>query len=104
MPKKQQRVFTPEFKTQAVQLAMQPETSVSQVARDLGISDQTLGTWVRNARQAIALDRPAFPGRGVPALSEQEKRIKELERENAILRQEREILKAAAKFFVREMK
>jgi transposase-like protein len=36
----------------------------------------------------------------VQALTEQEKRIKDLERENAILRQEREILKAVAKFFL----
>lgn len=99
---KKARQYTSEFKTQAVQLATQPDTSISQVARDLGINDQTLGTWVRNARQAAALDRPAFPGRGVPALSEHEKRIKELERENAVLRQEREILKAAAKFFAKE--
>ena len=58
-------------------------------AQDLGIPTQTLNTWVRHSKRT---DRPAFTGRGVPALTEQEKRIKDLERENAVLRQEREIV------------
>jgi transposase len=97
MPKKQQRTFTKEFKIQAIQLAKQPGNTISQIARDLGIGSQTLGRWITQANQT---DRPTFTGRGVQALTEQEKRIKDLERENAILRQEREILKAAAKFFL----
>ena len=89
MPKKQLRIYTKEFKTQAVQLATQPGMSVNQAAQDLGIPTQTLNTWVRHSKRT---DRPAFTGRGVPALTEQEKRIKDLERENAVLRQEREIV------------
>ena len=97
MPKKQLRVYTKEFKIQAVSLATQPDMSINQAALDLGIPSQTLNTWVRHSKRT---DRPAFIGRGVQALSEHEKRIKDLERENAVLRQEREILKAAAKFFL----
>jgi transposase len=99
MPKKQLRVYTKEFKIQAVSLATQPGMSVNQAAQDLGIPTQTLNTWVRHSKRT---DRPAFTGRGVQALTDQEKRIKDLERENAVLRQEREILKAAAKFFMQE--
>jgi transposase len=99
MPKKQLRVYTKEFKIQAVQLTAQPGMSVNQAAQDLGIPTQTLNTWVRDSKRT---DRPAFTGRGVQALTDQEKRIKDLERENAVLRQEREILKAAAKFFMQE--
>jgi transposase len=99
MPKKQLRVYTKEFKIQAVQLTAQPGMSVNQAAQDLGIPTQTLNTWVRHSKRT---DRPAFTGRGVQALTDQEKRIKDLERENAVLRQEREILKAAAKFFMQE--
>jgi transposase len=80
-----------QFKVQAVQLATQPGNTISQIARDLGIGSQTLGRWITQANQT---DRPAFTGRGVQALTEQEKRIKDLERENAILRQEREIVLA----------
>jgi transposase len=101
MAKRQTRTYTKEFKTQAVQLAEQPDITVNQAAHDLGIPNHTLKSWIKQSRRT---DRPAFTGRGVPALSETEKRIQELERENAVLRQEREILKAAAKFFVREMK
>ena len=97
MPKRQIREYSKEFKNQAVELATQPDMSVNQAALDLGIPNQTLNTWVRQSKRT---DRPAFTGRGVQALTEQEKRIKDLERENAVLRQEREILKAAAKFFL----
>ena len=97
MPKKQLRVYTKEFKIQAVSLATQTDMSINQAALDLGIPSQTLNTWVRHSKRT---DRPAFIGREVQALSEHEKRIKDLERENAVLRQEREILKAAAKFFL----
>jgi transposase len=99
MPKKQLRTYTKEFKIQAVSLATQLGMSVNQAALDLGIPMQTLNTWVQHSKRT---DRPAFTGRGVQALTEQEKRIKDLERENAVLRQEREILKAAAKFFAKE--
>jgi transposase len=89
MPKRQIREYTKEFKIQAVELATQPDMSVNQAALDLGIPNQTLNTWVRQSKRT---DRPAFSGRGVHALTEQEKRIKDLERENAVLRQEREIV------------
>ena len=89
MPKKQLRIYTKEFKIQAVSLATQPGMSVNQAAQDLGIPTQTLNTWVRHFKRT---DRPAFTGRGVQTLTDQEKRIKDLERENAVLRQEREIV------------
>ena len=54
--------------------------------------------------KSLLEQRPAFTGRGLSALTEQEKRIKELEREVYVLRQEREILKAATKFFAQETK
>lgn len=94
------RTFTPEFKLEAVRLAQTQGTA--KTARDLGISDTVLGRWVRQVKTREAEARPAFTGRGTPALSEHEARIKQLEREVAVLRQEREILKAAAVFFAKE--
>jgi transposase len=44
----------------------------------------------------------AFPGHGRVVLTEDQRRIQELERENAVLRQEREILKKATLFFAKE--
>jgi transposase-like protein len=101
---KQVKTYTVEFKQQAIELAQQDGMTISQAARDLGVSQAGLNRWVNHAKQAELNGRPAFTGRGVIALSESEKRIKELERENLILRQEREILKAAAKYFAKESK
>jgi transposase-like protein len=103
MPK-QIKTYTPEFKQQAIELAQQDGMTISQAARDLGVSQAGLNRWVNHAKQAELHGRPAFTGRGVIALSESEKRIKELERKNFILRQEREIFKAAAKYFAKESK
>ena len=112
MPKK---TYSVEFKLQAVNLAQQKDMTISQAARDLEVSPSGLTKWVKQAALHKTVGRPAFTGRGVAALSESEVRIKDLERENAVLRQEREIvlplehapdgrgrLKAAAKFFAKE--
>jgi transposase len=99
---KQMKTYTQEFKQQAIQLAQQEGMSISQAARDLGVSQAGLNRWVNLAKQADLHGRPAFTGRGIAALSESEKKMKNLEREVVILRQEREILKAAAKFFAKE--
>jgi transposase len=99
---KKLRTYTPEFKTQAVQLATQPGNTISQIARDLGIGNQMLGRWIKQTKTATITQRPVFTGRGHPALSEQERRIKELEHELALVKQEREILKAATKYFAKE--
>ena len=96
------REFTPEFKQQAVNLVLNDKVPPAKVARDLDIGIQNLKRWIGIYQQGILEKRPAFTGRGIAALTEQEKRIQELEREVYILRQEREILKAAAKFFAKE--
>ncbi len=98
------REFTAEFKLQAIKLVLDDKVPVSKVAKDLGIGIQNLSRWLAIHNKSLTEQRPAFTERGINALSEQEKRIKELERENYILKQEREILKAATKFFAKEMK
>lgn len=103
MARKKATEYTPEFKQQTVQLATREGMTITKAALDLGISYSRLHSWVSQAKSARLTGRPAFTGKGKPALSEQEKRIKELEQENAILREEREILKLAARFFAREL-
>lgn len=98
------RVFAVEFKIRAVQLVLNDKISISQVSKDLDIGIQNLSRWVQQHEKSLAEQRPAFTGRGVVALTESEKRIRELEREVYVLRQEREILKAATKFFASETK
>jgi transposase len=91
MMSKQMKTYTLEFKQQAIQLAQQEGMSISQAARDLGVSQAGLNRWVNLAKQADLHGRPAFTGRGIAALSESEKKMKDLEREVVLLRQEREI-------------
>ena len=92
--KRQRRQFTAEYKAEAVKLVIETKLSQAQVARDLGLSESILGRWVRKAR-----------GNGTStALSITERaELKRLQRENAVLRKERDILKKAAAFFAKEI-
>ena len=95
MKQKRPRSYTAEFQREAVRLA---ETRpMTQVARELGIHPETLRGWRRLAR---ARGGAEGPGTGtVPSLEDENRRLR---RENAQLREEREILKKATAFFARE--
>jgi len=68
---------------------------VTRIARQLDIGPETLRKWVHQAE----IDRGVRPG----VSTEENKRIKELERENFELRRANEILKTASAFFAREL-
>lgn len=51
MPK-DQKVFTKEFKVEAVQLVQKSGKSQAQIARDLGIADSTLHHWCKEYAKA----------------------------------------------------
>jgi len=69
--------------------------TVTRVARQLGIGEESLRKWVRQAEVDQGL-------RGGLTSAERE-HIKELERENRELRRANEILKSAAAFFGAEL-
>ena len=88
--------YPPEFRLEAVRLLRSGARTPKQLAAELGCSEQTLRNWLRQDEA----DRGERAGRARRARSGQ--RLRELERENKVLRQEREILKRAAAFFARE--
>ncbi len=91
--------YPAEFRQQAVELVETSVKTVAEVARDLGINDTTLGNWVRAARAERG--EPDASGT-VPLNTEERAELARLRREVSTLRQEREILKKAAAFFVKE--
>lgn len=86
--------YTPEFKAEAVRLVNATDKPASQIARELGVSDNALRSWVKQAQ----IDTGEREG-----LTTQERQeLRRLRKENKALRQEREILKKATVFFARE--
>jgi transposase len=86
--------YPPEFRAEAVRLVKSTGESIPQIAKDLGISDQTLRNWVRQD--------DVDAGRKTGLTSDERARLRELEKENRRLREEREILRKAAAFFAGE--
>lgn len=91
------RKYTKEFKIEAVQLAEESEVPVDEVARELGIHPNTLYKW---RREYLADGEAAFPGHG--KLKAEDDEVRQLRRELARVRAERDILKKALAFFSRE--
>jgi transposase len=92
--RRSRRQFTAEFKREAVELVGTSGRPIAEIARELGIYDSTLGNWVRQDR----IDRGEQDGLS----SEEQARLRELERDNARLRMERDLLKRTVAFWVTE--
>ena len=88
-----QRVFTNEFKQEAVRLMERGESTIVGIARDLGVSDSTLHNWRKQ------FGKKADGSRTTP---DEHEELMKLRRENKILKEEREILKKAAAYFAKE--
>jgi transposase len=89
------RKFTAEYKTEAVELAINSGRSIAELARDLGINEGTLGNWVKTAKKRGDVKEK-------PLDIDERARLKELEEEVRRLKMEREILKKAAAWFAKE--
>ncbi len=93
-PGRVRRSFPREFKADAVALVLDEGRSIASVARSLGIGATSLGNWVRQAR----IDRGEREGLTTTERAE----LARLRRENAQLRMERDLLKRATAFWVKE--
>ena len=94
--KKVRKQYEREFKMEAVQLLETSGKSASQIERNLGIGKGNLWRW---KRKFAADGEDAFPGHG--RLTPDQEHLRQLERENEVLRQERDILKKAIAIFSR---
>jgi transposase len=94
----QRRQFSPEFKADAVALVRSSGRPIAAIAQELGIGESGLSYWLKKDRESRTT---ADPGRFESESAEA--------RENAVLRRrvaelevEREILKRATAFWVKE--
>jgi transposase len=90
------KTYTGEFKQEALRLLETSGKSAAQIERDLGIGPGCLSRWKVKLSQG---GDSAFPGHG--RVKPEQEHLRRLERENELLRQERDILKKAVAIFSR---
>ena len=93
-PPRRRGRYPRQFRKDAAALVIDQQRSVADVARELGVVEQTLGNWVRQER----VDR----GERAGTSSEDRERIAELERQVKRLSSERDLLKRSLAFWVKE--
>jgi len=86
------RVYTPEYRAEAVALVLSSDKPIAAIARDLGLGESTLGNWVAKAKQnGVVTDKELD-------VSERAE-LKRLREELRVARMERDFLKKATAFF-----
>ena len=93
--RERRRKFSPEFKDEAVKMVIESSRAIAEVAREIQVNEGTLGNWVNKYRVEHADEEP-------PLSVSDRARLRELERENRVLRMKAEFLGKAAAFFAQE--
>ncbi len=95
MPKRKRRSYTREQKADAVRMVREVG-NLSQVARDLELTQSSLRNWVKQA------DIDEGKGPEGALTTEERAELRRLRRENRRLQSERDFLKKATAFFAKE--
>ena len=95
---KGRRIYSEQFKSDAVKLATESGKTVRQVARDLDIEPGSLHTWIRQSGSRAG---DAAAGSKTESLEEE---VRRLRRELANVTDERDFLKKATAYFAKENK
>ena len=93
-PINHQKPYPAGFRREAVELLRSSGRPLAQIARELGVSTESLRLW----RKQAEIDAGAREGLS----SEEREELRRLRHENRILKQERDLLVKAAAFFARE--
>jgi len=96
MTRRKRRRFTDEQKAEAVRLVQTSGKSVYRVAQELDLTETALRRWVKQA------EIDAGNGPADALTTEEKEELRRLRRENKRLKQERDFLKEATAFFVKE--
>ena len=88
------KAFPLEFRRDVVAVARKREATLTQIAKDFGISEACLHRWLKLAD----IEDGVVPGVTTVEAAE----MRELRKRNRVLEQENEILRRAAAFFARD--
>ena len=91
MAQRRRPTYSPEFKAEVVRRARTSTDAIPAIARDVGITPNTLRNWIAATR----------PQPAVPLTDDERSELHRLRREVTQLRQERDILKKATAFFAK---
>jgi len=86
--------YTQEFKSEAINMAVNSDLSLSEVASNLGLNYKTLYNWVKGS-----MPESSSTQAGKGKIKELESEVRALRRDLKRARQERDILKKAAAYF-----
>jgi transposase len=95
MERRKRRAFTKEFKAETIRLVVEGKRSITEVARDLELTESALRNWVHQA------EVDAGRGQHGELTTAEREELARLRREVKTLRMEREILRKAAAFFAK---
>ena len=82
------KTYDKEFKLSAVKMIVEGGMNVSRISKDLGVNENSLYKWKRDYLED---QQNAFPGKG--KMKPEDEELKNLRKELAIVKMERDILK-----------